>query len=98
MSEQQNIDDQDAGKGAMECEREDCSNTSMAGQNPHRTESSLVKANDSDFPEPGSSPEHSGQRSAEAHGQSPEREQVDQDPGHRQKKNQNESKDDPLAA
>lgn len=29
---------------------------------------------------------------------SPEREEVDQDPGERQKENQNRSKDDPLAA
>jgi hypothetical protein len=160
MAEQQNIDDQDVSKGATEgdgrgrTESEQNGNTSLSGQNPHRTESRLVKANDSDFPEPGSNPEHSGQRySTDQHGRphqetgvaqrgstlsheqpgavnestrkamrpaardddklprespsegadvnarrSPEREQVNQDPGHRQKQNQNESKDDPLAA
>ena len=67
MAEQQNRNDADAGKGAVEgdgrgsTEREQNCNTSLAGQNPHRTESRLVKSNDSDFPEPGGSPEHSGQ-------------------------------------
>src|SRR3954463_11067307 len=67
MAEQQNRNDADAGKGAVEgdgrgsTEREQSGNTSLAGQNPHRTESRLVKSNDSDFPEPGGSPEHSGQ-------------------------------------
>src|SRR5690348_3994902 len=111
MAEQQNIDDQDAGKGAVEgdgrgkTEAEQNGNTSLSGQNPHRTESRLVKSNDSDFPEPGSNPEHSGQRTlnlrktadreprevpaegADIQGRSPEREQVNQDPGHRQKQN-----------
>ena len=36
-------------------------NTSMAGQLPHRTENPLVKSSDSDMPEPGESPEHSGE-------------------------------------
>jgi hypothetical protein len=92
MAQEQNLGDQDAAKGAVEgdgrgrTEAEVQGNTSMAGQNPHRTESSLVKANDTDFPEPGGSPEHSGQ------------EQVNQDPGHQQKDNQNKAKDDPLAS
>ena len=121
MADQQNIDDQDAGKGAVEgdgrgrTEAEQNGNTSLAGQNPHRTESRLVKSNDSDFPEPGSNPEHSGQRisnsrnradrepheapaeGADIQGSSPERE-VNQDPGHRQKQNQSDKKEDPLAA
>ena len=147
MAEQQNFDDQDAGKGAVEGEG---GNTSMAGQNPHRVRTRMVKDNDSDFPEPGGSPEHSGQEfTVDQHGRphqetgvvrrgstlsheepgtmnestrkalrtserdserrqpdnseaearrSPERETVDQDPGERQKENQNQSKDDPLAA
>lgn len=155
MAEQQNVGDQDAGKGAVEgdgrarTERGQSGNTSLAGQNPHRTESNFIKSNDSDFPEPGLNPEHSGQsfsvdqhgrphqdtgvaqrgstlsgeergvmnestRTALGHdtdrdrherkdaevkaGRSPEREQVNQDPGERQKENQNQQKDDPLAA
>jgi hypothetical protein len=57
-----NTRDQDEGKGAVEQEdRADRSNTSLQGQLPHRTEDPLVKANDSDFPEPGGNPEHSGE-------------------------------------
>ncbi len=55
-----------------------------------------MKANDSDFPEPGENPEHSGELFDRP--RSPERDVVDQDPGHRQKRNQSGSKDDPLAA
>jgi hypothetical protein len=159
MAENQNIDDQDAGKGAVEgdgrgrTESEQNGNTSLSGQNPHRTGSNLVKSNDSDFPEPGGNPEHSGQKftqdekgrlhqntgvaqrgSTLSHtepgamnagddkpgviqptaraedesgassgagvttGNSPEREEVNQDPGERQKENQGDKKDDPLAA
>jgi len=36
-------------------------NTSMAGQLPHRTENPLVKSSDTDFPEPGENEEHSGE-------------------------------------
>ena len=35
--------------------------TSMQGQLPHRTENPLIKSSDSDFPEPGENPEHSGE-------------------------------------
>lgn len=150
MAEHQNVNDPDVGKGAVEGDGRDGStrdgNTSLSGQNPHRTESNLVKSNDSDFPEPGGNPEHSGQklevdqqgrphqptgqrgstlshdspgamnestrktlgsesdRKEPAEGadarapRSPERDQVNQDPGHRQKQNQADKKDDPLAA
>jgi hypothetical protein len=121
MSDQQNRGDQDAGKGAVEgdgrarTEDGQNGNTSLSGQNPHRTESRLVKSNDSDLPEPGGSPEHSGQKVASSPadqdreprdpegtdvkvGHSPNREIVNQDPGERQKENQNQDKDDPLAA
>lgn len=126
MAEHQNLGDQDAGKGAVEgdgrasTERGQSGNTSLAGQNPHRTESNFIKSNDTDFPEPGLNPEHSGQNvpphgerplakgiGGEQHssedanvkvGRSPERDQVDQDPGERQKENQNQQKDDSLAA
>lgn len=168
MAEHQSSKDQDAGKGAVEGDgrarndRGQSGNTSLDGQNPHRTESNLVKSNDSDFPEPGLSPEHSGNeeftldqqgrphrnsgvaqrgstlsheergamnpnskapglrspenrdrqdveipaegadienRGPQKHGiEKANREPVNQDPGQRQKENQNKSKDDPLAA
>ena len=106
MAEQQNVNDPDVGKGAVEgdgrgrTEAEQSGNTSLSGQNPHRVNSRLVKSNDSDLPEPGNNPEHSGQREASdvKVGHSPERDQVNQDPGHRQKQNQADKKDDPLAA
>lgn len=152
MAEKQNSHDSDAHKGAVEGGNR--TNTSLSGQNPHRTGSSMVKANDTDFPEPGSSPEHSGEPQGftrDQHGRphqdtgvarrgstlsheqpgarnrnsdiaglnneaedrepgepaegadvrarrSPEREQVNQDPGHKQKQMHNNEKDDPLAA
>jgi hypothetical protein len=34
----------------------------MAGQLPHGTGDSRIEGQDSDFPEPGENPEHSGQR------------------------------------
>lgn len=37
------------------------SQESMAGQLGHRNRDGMTTGNDSDFPEPGSSPEHSGQ-------------------------------------
>ena len=55
----------------------------MDGQLPHRPEDARIKGRDTDFPEPGENPEHSGQ---------------DMDPGMRQKQNQGDKKDDPLAA
>ena len=57
--------DSDIGKGAVEQEdRFQHGNYSMHGQLPHRTADHLIKDADSDFPEPGSNPEHSGERSA----------------------------------
>jgi hypothetical protein len=54
--------DQDAGKGAVEQDAPgQPTNTSMQGQLPHRTKDSLIKDNDSDFPEPGNNEEHSGE-------------------------------------
>lgn len=56
-------DDQDRGKGAVEDDRphEDPGNTSMAGQLGHRDQDPMLKSADTDFPEPGASPEHSGE-------------------------------------
>lgn len=54
--------DNDLAKGSVEEERSSADNhNSMAGQLEHRSENSMIKQNDSDFPEPGSSPEHSGE-------------------------------------
>jgi hypothetical protein len=38
------------------------SQESMAGQLPHRNPGELANGSDSDFPEPGATPEHSGER------------------------------------
>ncbi|HEU5452847.1 MAG TPA: hypothetical protein VFU76_12715 [Terriglobales bacterium] len=82
--------DADERKGAVEQDRRNQdTNTSLSGQLPHRTDNRLVKASDSDFPEPGNNEEHTGE---------PEAQLNDQNPGQRQKENQNKSKDDPLAA
>jgi hypothetical protein len=56
-------DDQDRGKGAVEQDRpqEPPGNTSMQGQLGHRDQNSLLKSSDTDFPEPGAGPEHSGE-------------------------------------
>ncbi len=54
--------DQDCGKGAVEQDGPgQPTNTSIAGQLGHRTKNPLVKSSDSDFPEPGGNPEHSGE-------------------------------------
>ena len=54
--------DNDAGKGGMEPDsRKQAGNNSMAGQLAHRDEASLATGTDSDFPEPGENPEHSGE-------------------------------------
>jgi len=54
--------DQDRMKGAVE--KEDAKqqgNTSMQGQLGHRDQDPLLKSADTDFPEPGENPEHSGE-------------------------------------
>ncbi len=49
-------------KGAVEQEdRDQRGNTSMQGQLGHRDQDPMLKDADSDFPEPGESPEHSGE-------------------------------------
>jgi hypothetical protein len=53
--------DQDRSKGAVEQEEKGpADNTSMQGQLGHRDQDPMLKAADSDFPEPGGSPEHTG--------------------------------------
>jgi hypothetical protein len=52
--------DADRGKGSLEPdERTQAANNSMKGQLSHRDQAPLVEGADSDFPEPGLSPEHS---------------------------------------
>lgn len=54
--------DQDAGKGATEeISQGTAGNAGQQGQIGHRDQNPLLKDADSDFPEPGSSPEHSGE-------------------------------------
>ena len=59
--------DNDENKGAVEDDSQHPpgkapkSQESMTGQLGHRNADELTDGNDSDFPEPGSSPEHSGQ-------------------------------------
>jgi hypothetical protein len=57
--------DQDRTKGAVEQqEKGQADNTSMQGQLGHRDQDPMLKSADSDFPEPGGSPEHSGEPQA----------------------------------
>jgi hypothetical protein len=56
------IEDQDRLKGALEQEEKNqAGNTSMRGQLGRRDQDPMLKAADTDFPEPGESPEHSGE-------------------------------------
>ncbi len=54
--------DQDAGKGAIETEdHQGAGNTGLQEQLGHRDQDPMLKGSDSDFPEPGQSPEHTGE-------------------------------------
>jgi len=54
--------DQDRFKGALEQdERTQKGNNSLQGQLGHRDQDPMLKAADTDFPEPGENPEHSGE-------------------------------------
>jgi hypothetical protein len=53
--------DQDITKGATETEDNSSGNAGMQGQLGHRDQNSMLKDSDSDFPEPGNSPEHTGE-------------------------------------
>ena len=56
--------DSDISKGAVEEETSEPSNNgrpNLQGQIGHRDQNELLKDADTDFPEPGSSPEHSGE-------------------------------------
>jgi hypothetical protein len=54
--------DQDAAKGATETEHnKGAGNTGLQEQLGHRDQDPRVKGSDTDFPEPGENPEHSGE-------------------------------------
>lgn len=58
----QNKPDQDAAKGATEAEdHKKKGSGGMQEQLGHRDQDSMLKDADSDFPEPGQNPEHSGE-------------------------------------
>lgn len=64
MKNPENTKDADLNKGAIEddpssASRPGESQNRLANQLPHRDNNEEIKDNDSDFPEPGSSPEHS---------------------------------------
>jgi hypothetical protein len=55
--------DSDVHKGAVEDDQpRQEHNTSLRGQLGHRNQDEMLKANDSDYPEPGGNPEHTGER------------------------------------
>ena len=88
--------DPDAKKGAVEQDRPGLpTNTTLAGQNPHRKKGQTLQGQDTDMPEPGENEEHSMEGTFK---KNPEGELNDQDPGERQKRNQNDRKEDPLAS
>ncbi len=54
--------DQDMGKGATETEdHKTPGNAGLQGQLGHRDQDPMVKGRDTDFPEPGENPEHTGE-------------------------------------
>jgi hypothetical protein len=60
--------DQDRSKGAREPDTpHQSSNTSMRGQLGHRDQDPMLKAADTDFPEPGENPEHTGAKEDHRH-------------------------------
>ncbi len=59
--------DQDKLKGAIETEDHEVpGNEGLQRQLGHRDQDPLIKGSDTDFPEPGENPEHSGERETEA--------------------------------
>lgn len=60
--------DQDESKGATEENLDNTpGNAGLQGQLGHRDQNSDIKDADSDFPEPGGSPEHSGEPQEDTH-------------------------------
>jgi hypothetical protein len=61
MSHKKEVD-QDLEKGAMETEDHKIrGNVGLQGQLGHRDQDPMLKGADTDFPEPGENPEHSGE-------------------------------------
>ena len=94
--------DEDSGKGAVEQDRPgQATNVSRTGEIGHRDQDALLKSSDSDFPEAGQNPEHTGEprgrnqlnRDTEIACQDEKHPQPED-----QKQNQNKEKDDPLAS
>ena len=91
--------DSDGKKGATEPDsRAQAGNASLQGQLGHRTSNRLIKENDSDFPEPGNNPEHSGEQQGSESETEPHEVTETQESGERQKRNQSERREDPLAS
>ncbi len=116
--------DSDEGKGAVASDRPDQPTNvdHLRGQNDHRDQRPIKKANDTDFPEPGNSPEYSMQKQEQPNKNqgdpiaenkdtkqpdlhpkndpdgNAEGQLNDQNPGEAQKRNQNDKKNDDLAA
>ncbi|HUO16127.1 MAG TPA: hypothetical protein VMX38_14175 [Verrucomicrobiae bacterium] len=62
MLKDQNLKDQDRAKGAKEPDEPKAgSNVGLKEQLSHRTQDPMIKDADTDFPEPGENPEHSGE-------------------------------------
>jgi hypothetical protein len=58
----QPVPDQDTAKGAIETENHDTpGNIGLQGQLGHRDQDPMLKDADTDFPEPGENPEHTGE-------------------------------------
>src|SRR5687767_6792035 len=88
--------DSDLQKGAVESDKpRGKTNNSLPGQLPHRPKDEMINGQDTDFPEPGGNPEHSGEseemKDAEGAAQ-------DQAAGHRQKRKQGDRRGDTLAS
>lgn len=122
-SKSRNPHDADEHKGAVEQDRpgQPTNTDHLQVQNAHRNQRPSQQGQDTDFPEPGSSPEYSMQKQEKPQNANPEPKkpeqqkspdlhpgkdpdgnagaQIDeQDPGHAQKRNQGDKKDDDLAA
>jgi hypothetical protein len=63
MTKTQDNPDNDLHKGAVEDDQpQQEHNTSLRGQLGHRNQDEMLKDNDTDYPEPGENPEHSGEK------------------------------------
>ena len=87
--------DQDIHKGAVEDDSPASEhNTSMRGQQGHRNVPEMAEGTDTDYPEPGSNPEHSGEKGATNDAAAKKSSATSAE----QKTNQNQRKDDLLAS